>query len=94
MISLGPVVAPSLHVVINLSRTYLKLQCNGKAYRFSGSRDPSVQTDRYTKGDIMLLLYKDILSSREKTGAHRRLQDDVPEDEKKRRLNLLAKTFR
>ena len=85
--------APSLKIVINLSRTYLELHVM-ENHIGSVAREIHRYRHRYTKGDIMLLLYKDILSSREKTGAHRRLQDDVPEDEKKRRLNLLAKTFR
>jgi len=47
-----------------------------------------VKTVKYTK------CYMFAYSMREKTGAHRRLQDDVPETEKKRRHNLLTKTFR
>ena len=45
VISLGRVVVPSHKMLINLPGTYEK----GEPDRFSGKRDPSVQTDRQTK---------------------------------------------
>ena len=54
VISLGRVVVPSHKMLINLPGTYEK----GEPDRFSGKRDPSVQTDRQI--DILLLYYKEI----------------------------------
>ena len=46
-ISLERKVIPTSKTVINLPRTYEKLQCKGEPFRFSGYRNPSVQTDRH-----------------------------------------------
>ena len=46
-IFLGRVVLTSHKIVKNLLRTYEKLHCKRGPYRFSGKRDPSVQTDRH-----------------------------------------------
>ena len=44
-------------IVIILPRTYEKLHCKEELYRFSGYRDPSIQTNKQI--DILLLYYKD-----------------------------------
>ena len=43
-------------IIINLPRTYGKLQCKGETYRFSCKRDPSIQTDIHTDKDHVTLL--------------------------------------
>ena len=40
----------------NLPRTYQKLLCKEEPYRYSGERDPSVQTDTQTHTDTVTLL--------------------------------------